>query len=125
MKPRADSPLPSKIRGLAPRFRVMSGAVIALGPGKVRLLQLVEETGSLNQAATRMKMSYMRAWTLVREMNRCFVSPVLISQRGGRQGGGARLTPLGRRIVALYLDLEKNSAAAVAPVWAKLRRCLR
>jgi molybdate transport system regulatory protein len=109
---------------LMPRFRVMVGSAIALGPGKARLLQLVAETGSLNQAATRMKMSYMRAWTLVREMNRCFASPLIASRRGGRQGGGANLTPLGQKVLGLYRDLERNSARADAAIWEELRDCL-
>ena len=109
---------------LKPRFRVMVGPAIALGPGKIKLLLLVEETGSINRAAVQMNMSYMRAWTLVRTMNRCFKSDLVASARGGRTGGGARLTPLGRKVVALYLELERVSARACAPAWASLRRYL-
>lgn len=109
---------------LMPRFRVMLGETIALGPGKARLLGLVDETGSLNQAAGKMKMSYMRAWSLVREMNECFASPLVVTHRGGRAGGGARLSPLGRTVLGLYLELERESARAEAPVWKKLRECL-
>jgi molybdate transport system regulatory protein len=109
---------------LKPRYRVMLGSAIALGPGKARLLRLVEETGSLTQAAARMKMSYMRAWNLVRTMNACFTSPVVMAKRGGREGGGARLTPLGRKVLSLYLELEKRSARVEAPIWTRLRRCL-
>src|SRR5665213_4515379 len=93
---------------LKPRFRIMMGPTIALGPGKIKLLLLVEETGSINRAAAQMDMSYMRAWTLIRTMNRCFNSDVVTSVRGGRTGGGARLTPLGKKVVALYLDLEQT-----------------
>jgi molybdate transport system regulatory protein len=66
----------------------------------------------------------MRAWTLVREMNRCFASPLVMTQRGGRAGGGANLSPLGRKVLGLYLELERQSARADAPTWKKLRRCL-
>jgi molybdate transport system regulatory protein len=100
-----------------PRFRIMVGPTIALGPGKARLL-------GLNQAAGRMKMSYMRAWSLIREMNACFASPLVVTHRGGRAGGGARLSPLGRKVLGLYLELERESARADAPVWKKLRECL-
>ena len=91
----------------------MVGATIALGPGKARLLQLVDEMGSLNQAAARMKMSYMRAWILVGEMNRCFASPLVLTQRGGRAGGGASLSPLGRKVLGLYLELERQSGERI------------
>jgi molybdate transport system regulatory protein len=109
---------------LKPRLRVMVGKEIAVGPGKVRLLQLIDETGSINRAAARMEMSYMRAWTLIRTVNRCFGSEVVSSSRGGRSGGGARLTPLGKRIVTLYLKMEAASERACAPSWAKLQQCI-
>ena len=110
---------------LKPRFRVMTGATIALGPGKIELLRLLAETGSINQAATRLGMSYMRAWTLVRTMNRAFASELVISSRGGRGGGGAELTALGKKVLRLYGELETASGHACAPTWTKLRRCLR
>ena len=43
----------------------MGGKKIAFGPGKAVLLKLVEETGSISEAAKRMEMSYMRAWSLI------------------------------------------------------------
>jgi molybdate transport system regulatory protein len=115
---------PNREPVLKPRFRIMVGATIAFGPGKAALLQWVDETGSLNAAANRMKMSYMRAWSLVREMNGCFVSPLVELHRGGKKGGGARLTPLGREVLGLYLKLEESAARADSPVWKKLRGCL-
>jgi molybdate transport system regulatory protein len=55
---------------LTPRFRVLCGKNIALGPGKVELLVALLETGSLTKAARRLRMSYMRAWTLVTTMTK-------------------------------------------------------
>ncbi|HZL12964.1 MAG TPA: hypothetical protein VFC85_02370, partial [Verrucomicrobiae bacterium] len=57
---------------LQTRLRITLKKEIAFGPGKAELLRLVDETGSIGKAAARMKMSYMRAWTLVQTMNRCF-----------------------------------------------------
>jgi molybdate transport system regulatory protein len=111
--------------GLHPRFRVMAGSTIALGPGKAELLRHLEQTGSLNQAAASMGMSYMRAWNLVRTMNRSFVSPLVVSARGGRSGGGAKLTPLGKKVLQLYAEMEAISLRACGPGWTKLRRCLK
>src|SRR3954466_15651027 len=87
---------------LLPRLRVMSGGEIALGPGRVDLLELIGETGSLRAAAARMGMSYMRAWNLVRYTNRRFKKPVVEAVRGGKAGGGARLTETGWKIVRIY-----------------------
>src|ERR1700741_1116632 len=102
---------------LRPRFRVMSNEIIALGPGKVDLLRLVGQTGRISGAARKLGMSDMRAWTLVRTMNRCFTSDLILSARGGKTGGGAHLSPLGRRTLELYTEIETSSMSEPAPAW--------
>jgi molybdate transport system regulatory protein len=70
-------------------------------------------------------MSYMRAWSLVGMLNRSFRNPLVELSRGGRAHGGARLTPTGKRIVALYREMERASREASASSWKKLRAFLR
>ena len=94
------------------RLRVLAGKDIALGPGKVELLRRVQETHSISAAARQMKMSYMRAWTLIQTMNRCFQKPVILTTRGGQERGGAALTETGEQVLALYAQLETESLAA-------------
>ena len=96
---------------LQPRFRLMVGPTIAIGPGKARLLRLVRETGSIAESARRMQMSYMRAWSLIRTMNNCFAEPVMQTTRGGNARGGATLTPSGERLLKLYEALEAQCLA--------------
>jgi molybdate transport system regulatory protein len=96
----------------SPRWRICVGEDIAVGPGKVELLALVGETGSITQAARRMEMSYMRAWTLLKTMNRCFDEPLVEAVRGGKSGGGAKLTQSGRRLLALCHQLDCDSLRA-------------
>ena len=69
---------------LLPRMRVLCGEGIALGPGKMDLLTLIGETGSIREAAERMGMSYMRAWTLVKTMNACFREPLVVTLGAGK-----------------------------------------
>jgi molybdate transport system regulatory protein len=107
------------------RLRVMWRDEIALGPGKAELLALVEETGSINEAAHRMGMSYMRAWSLIKTMNRCFQEPLVVAERGGRGGGGAKLTATGRRSLELYHQMEKASQQATRSGWRALQKLLR
>jgi len=109
---------------LRPRFRILRGTKIAFGPGKADLLEQIAETGSIGGAAKRMGMSYMRAWSLIQEMNRCFKQPVIESARGGRQHGGAGLTPAGRHVLALYRRMEKHSLKAIQSDWEMLRTLL-
>ena len=93
-------------------FRIYCGDEIALGPGKVELLQHISETGSISEAARRMDMSYNRAWLLVRTMNRCFKEPLVHANRGGDSRGGAELTTTGKQVVALYHQLESKVQSA-------------
>jgi molybdate transport system regulatory protein len=81
-----------------------------LGPGKVLLLEAVQDHGSISAAGRAIDMSYKRAWDLIDEMNRIFSGPVVDSKSGGKKGGGATLTALGRRVVKTYRLMEERSA---------------
>src|SRR5215472_17090995 len=108
-----------------PRLRVMRGREVALGPGRVELLELIGETGSLRAAAVRMGVSYMRAWNLVQYSNKCFARPLVEANRGGKTGGGAALTEVGRQVVETYREMEKESQKAISPEWKKLKKFLK
>jgi len=111
---------------IRPRLRILVGNHIALGPGKVELLEALRETGSITAAAKSMKMSYMRAWTLIRTMNGCFKEPLVSAKHGGpRGGGGATLTPAGRKALALYRRMDTQCLRAVASAWKQIEKFLR
>ncbi len=80
-----------------------------IGHGKIRLLELIAEHGSISQAAREMKMSYRRAWLLADEVNRMFKTPVLETQHGGQGGGAARLTSFGHAVVGHYRAMEAKT----------------
>ena len=96
----------------------------ALGPGKVRLLELIAAEGSISAAGRSMDMSYRRAWLLVDALNRTFREPVVEAKGGGAGGGGARLTPFGAGLVERYRGMERDAAAALARGIAELERSL-
>src|SRR5262245_61963493 len=81
------------------RLRIDLTPESALGPGKISLLEHIESTGSLSQAARELGMSYRRAWLLLDDINGMFSEPATTASVGGSGGGGARLTDLGREIV--------------------------
>lgn len=110
---------------LQPRFRITLKKEIAFGPGKAELLRLVAETGSIGEAARCMKMSYMRAWSLIQTINRCFKEPLVLATHGGEGGGGAELTEAGHKVAALYQRMEKAGLRATTAHWNQLRRLLR
>lgn len=105
-------------------FRLILGDDIALGPGKVQLLEAIQATGSIAAAGRAMGMSYKRAWHLVDTMNRCFSGPLVEASKGGAHGGGAQLTPRALEVIALYRRLESRARKATAAETALLARHL-
>lgn len=95
-----------------------------IGHGKVRLLELIAEHGSISRAAREMNMSYRRAWLLADEMNRMFKSPVLETQHGGAGGGAARLTSFGHAVIGHYRPMEAQTMKLFGKELAELERGL-
>jgi molybdate transport system regulatory protein len=106
------------------RLRISNGEEIAIGPGKVALLEAIIAAGSITGAAKDLGMSYRRAWLLVDDMNRCFKKPVVDSAKGGKEGGGTVVTPTGHEVIALYRGIESQAQKATAQDLAKLTRLL-
>lgn len=96
------------------KLRIDLGPAGALGPGKVRLLELVGDLGSISAAARSMHMSYRRAWLHIDSMNKCFRTPVISAKLGGRHGGGASLTQFGGEVIGHYRAMEAEAHAALA-----------
>ncbi|MDW4547983.1 LysR family transcriptional regulator [Defluviimonas sp. D31] len=93
-----------------------------LGPGKADLLEGIAETGSISAAGKRMRMSYKRAWSLVEALNAMFREPLVAASRGGAGHGGAELTDAGRRVLALYRQMQEKGAAALASEIEEIHR---
>lgn len=106
------------------RFRVYRDERIAIGPGKVALLEAIAETGSISAAARQLGMSYRRAWILVDEVNRSFRSLAVDTATGGARGGGAALTRFGNGLVKRYRALERTAQKAAAADIRALTRLL-
>ena len=117
--------MPSPAASIRFRIRICKGNDIALGPGKVDLLEAIGATGSITGAAKSLGMSYRRAWLLVDTMNRCFEIPVVEAEAGGRRGGGTRLTAFGQELVRRYRSLEAKARKATAGDLAALAKLLR
>lgn len=103
----------------------MLGKEIALGPGKVDLLETIRETGSISSAARQLGLSYRRAWEMVDVMNRCFAGPLVGCAVGGRGGGGAVLTERGRLVIAAYRAMERKAVKASTAEWETIRKELK
>ena len=108
------------------QLRILLTAETVLGPGKADLLEGVQETGSIAAASRRMGMSYKRAWYLIDTMNSYFKAPLVVSTKGGKAGGGAKLTATGSDVLKRYrrmeADAEKIAVRNLAALAALARR---
>ena len=89
-------------------IQIVLGKSDRIGPGKIRLLELIGEKGSISEAARSMNMSYRRAWLLIDSINTMFEEPVITTQIGGYGRGGASLTDFGRSVVEQYRSFESE-----------------
>lgn len=106
-------------------LRVLAENDPAMGPGKARLVALIDATGSISAAAREMGMSYRRAWQLVEALNNSFTQPVIVTAVGGKRGGGATVTAFGRELVEAYRKMEEKAASAIAADLRRFERRLR
>lgn len=104
------------------RPRLYIGESVAIGPGKIDLLRQVDETHSISAAARALGMTYKRAWLLIDSLDQGFGRPVVETATGGKGGGGAMLTPLGRQLVERYAALEARLNASAQDELEALRR---
>jgi molybdate transport system regulatory protein len=103
-------------------LRIDFGGERSIGPGKIRLLELINETGSISAAGRALEMSYRQAWLLIDELNHMFREPVVVAQTGGGGGGGASVTETGNAIVRLYREVERRTYSASTPEIRSLAR---
>jgi len=85
------------------------------GPGVNALLQKVEETGTLKEAAAALDMSYRYAWGLIKKAEEKLGESLILAHKGGRSGGGgAELTELGRQYIEEFVNIERTITRASA-----------
>ena len=78
------------------------------GPGPVELLERINETGSINQAAKQMQMSYKKAWEIINMLNADAAKPFVVTQTGGTSGGGSVITGEAKAMIKWYRQLRER-----------------
>lgn len=81
---------------------------ILISEGRIQLLKLIAETGSLNKAAKAMNISYQKAWKLIDASNKASKQPLIATQIGGNKGGGTVLTPYGQSLIESFEAINKS-----------------
>lgn len=85
-----------------------------ISPRRLSLLQAIEVTGSISQAAKSVGMTYKAAWEAVEAMNNLAGEALVLMQHGGKGGGGAMLTDKGQQIVTMHERLSAMQAMWMA-----------
>jgi molybdate transport system regulatory protein len=101
---------PSLRKHLAPRKKVWLDwdGVFLMGPRYLRFLAAVERLGTIRAAGRVVGWSYRTCLDRIRQMERVLGTKVLVTQRGGRSGGGARLAPEARKLVRIFARWERE-----------------
>jgi len=93
------------------KFWIENKGEVVLGGGKTALLQAVDRLGSIQEAADEFGMSYRHAWGAIRTIEKRAGIKMVETKLGGKEGGGARLTPQGKafvdRVDSLLNDLNR------------------
>lgn len=79
-----------------------------LGKGKAHLLVEIDKTGSISEAAQNMGLSYRKAWGMVQQLNTTHGSDLVTKRAGGKKGGYAQLTSLGRQRMLQFFAAQKQ-----------------
>ena len=104
------------------RLRLDFLSPYSVGPGKIALLECIDRTGSLSQAARELDMSYRRPWLLLDSVNVSFRERVVVTAIGGTGGGGAQLTQFGRRLITHYRRFERDTQARALRAFKTITR---
>ena len=91
-----------------------------VGPGKIVLLEKIEETGSISGAAKAMGMTYRRAWHLLETLQSVLNVDMVATSIGGKKGGGAALTPEAKELIHLYREAERAAGNGAAPLLERM-----
>lgn len=84
-----------------------------LGEGRKELLELIDEKGTISEAAKKMDMSYRHAWGIIRKMENAVESKLVESKRGGQRERGTVLTPAANSLISDYEDLKEQHKGEV------------
>lgn len=108
-----------KLRG---KIWIEAGGEHVFGPGRAALLEAIDREGSIQAAAGKMGLSYRHAWTMLRTSEQRWGKKLIETTRGGRGGGGARLTEPGRALLRAFRRIEPRLEKLLEKGQAELDR---
>jgi len=77
-----------------------------IGEGRAQILRQIQESGSINAAATQMNISFRKVWSMVKDMEDVLQQPLVEKTRGGLKGGATKLTPTAIELLEQYESIQ-------------------
>jgi len=74
----------------------------------IGLLRAIDQSGSINQAAKQVGLSYKGAWQMIERANNLAPKVLISTATGGSKGGGTILTTAGHALLNLFARLEQQ-----------------
>ncbi len=96
---------------IRPKFKLWlenEDGTFVIGEGMCKLLENIENTGSLSEAAKKSEISYAHAWKKIRKMEAHFGATIVEKTRGGTGGGSSLLSQKGKDLLEKYKKIEKK-----------------
>ena len=91
---------------------------IIMGEGRQRIFELIEETGSINQTAKLMRMSYRGVWGKIKATEGHMNKKLVLTERRH----GSRLTDKGKALLGSYRKLKLDCRKADEEVFKEIFR---
>jgi len=92
---------------------------LVFGSGKALILKAINEEGSINRAAKKMKMSYRHAWSYIHAAEKRIGKPLVIKTKGGKDGGGAILTAYAKDLLKKFENIDQETKSFVDKLFKK------
>lgn len=95
----------------------------AIGPGVIRIMELVRETGTLSEAYKIMGLSSSKAWRIIKNAEEELGFKLIVTVTGGIGGGHSELTVEGEDFLQRYQNFVKEVDKKVKILFDKYFNC--
>lgn len=94
---------------------------VLAGQRWMSLLQSIEKTASISAAAKAIGLTYKAAWDAVDAMNNLSDEALVQRSKGGKGGGGTKLTARGKQLVETFQAVEIENARFLENLNARIK----
>jgi molybdate transport system regulatory protein len=93
---------------------------VFLGEDRIRLLEMIDEHGSITKAAKAVGISYKTAWDTMDAINNLSEKPLFVRMAGGKAGGGTRLTDEGQEVIRKFRVIQEEHDKFLSNITKKI-----